>query len=108
MESAKTAFILVKKKTCPLNQVERFHTDVLTSKILNIRATNSVIMRRANADSSHNVTVSMVHDFFNLSAPRPQTEACPKIKGRQVDEFDGGNRENEIHFKLMKTEDSEG
>ena len=65
-------------------------------------------MRRANADRSHNITVSMVHDFFNLSAPKPKTDACPKIKGRQADEFSVGNREAGINFKLMKTEDPEG
>jgi hypothetical protein len=50
----------------------------------------------------------MVHDFFNLSAPKPKTDACPKIKGRQADEFSVGNREAGINFKLMKTEDPEG
>ena len=64
-------------------------------------------MRRANADSSHNITVSMVHDFFNLSAPKPKTEACPKVKGRQPDEFIARTREAGINFKLMKTEDPE-
>ena len=64
-------------------------------------------MRRANADNSHNITVSMVHDFFNLSAPKPRTEAFPKVKGRQPDEFIGSTREAGINFKLMKTEDPE-
>ena len=64
-------------------------------------------MRRANADNSSNITVSMVHDFFNLSAPKPKTERCPKIKGRQPDQFSAVSRRNEINFKLMKTEDPE-
>ena len=65
------------------------------------------MMRRANADSSNNITVSMVHNFFDLSKPKPKTEACPKVKGRQPEEFNDGTREAGINFKLMKTEDRE-
>ena len=57
------------------------------------------------ADSTSNITVSMVHDFFNLSAPRPQTQSAPKIKGRRPNESSTVSRRNEINFKLMKTED---
>ena len=69
--------------------------------------THGFVMRRANADSSHNITVSMVNDFFNLSAPKPQTEACPKVRGRRPNKFDAPIRENGINFKLTKSEDPE-
>ena len=65
-------------------------------------------MRRGNADSSNNITVSMVNDFFNLSAPRPKIPACPRPKGRPVDDHvrEKTNREGRS-FKLEKSPYSE-